>query len=261
MPVEATYAANADLRKDLSGTHKFMKYIIVGLAVLYLIFGCVLCAVGSYATTGASAELAGQTLPVGLIVIGSFLIVSSLIGVISALKEIRIGLLIFFVLMLIWSIILISIGIAVFAEKNNVDNLLASGWAKAPKDLKENLQTTFICCGRYGYNSVNPDDPENENCVTPCPGQNISTDPTTAPGCVPTLSSSLKSNLTTAGNCGIAFSVIMFVGLAFTCFLMRGIQSKNYAISLEKVRARTDRDREARRNRGKGGMKIPDTVL
>jgi FtsH-binding integral membrane protein len=251
MPVEATYVANSDLKKDLSGPQKFMKYIIVALALLYLIFGCVLCAVGSYATTGQSAELAGQTLPTGLIVVGAFLIVSSLIGVFSAWKEIRIGLLVFFVLMLIWSIILISLGIAVYVEKDNASTLLAKAWVKAPQDLRADIQAGLVCCGRYGNSTCG----DINDCAFPCPNN------TETVGCVPILADALKDNLVTAGNCGIAFSVIMVAGLIFICFLMRGIQSKNYAVSLEKVRARTERDREARRNRGKGGMKIPDSVL
>ncbi len=45
-------------------------------------------------------------------------------------------------------------------------------------------------------------------------------------GCLPILSSQYRNALSVAGSCGIAFSTIMFVSLAFTCFLMRAIRKR-----------------------------------
>ena len=84
---------------------------------------------------------------------------------------------------------------------------------------------------------------------------------TTGGGCTPILINSFQSNFNTAGGCGIAFAVIMFVGLAFTCYLMRGIKDKGMNIAIEKNRLKTQKDLERRRAKGKGGLKIPDNVL
>ena len=306
------------MARDLTGGQKFMKYVILGLSLLYLIFGIVLCATGGAALAGYAASIAGTTLPKGLIVVGAFLIVTAIIGAISAWFEVRLGLGVYFVSMLVWTIILLAIGIAVLAVKSNLQTYIAAGWALADCGTQQTIQNEFACCGRYsqsdfynqgdsgylsnpdslwGFGSNSPTMPTQiyptfpsltcngqaeQGCPGPyagvpygspatpwpgtCPaGQQVqSTQPnctTTAQGCVYALQSSLQSSWQAAGGAGIAFAVIMAIGLAFTCFLMRGIQTKGTNAALDRNRAKTQRDLEDRRRRGKGGLKIPDTVL
>lgn len=313
------YESASDMARDLTGGQKFMKYVIMGLSLLYLIFGIVLCATGGAALAGYAASIAGTTLPKGLIVVGAFLIITAIIGAISAWFEIRLGLGVYFVSMLIWTIILLAIGIAVLAAKNNLQTYIAAGWALSDCGTQQTIQNEFACCGRYGqgdaYNqgdtgylsnqdwlwgfgtsSPSPATPLyptfpsltcNGQPETGCPGpwtgvgygatpwpsgatlcnmqqQTQSQQPnctTSAPGCVYSLQNSLQSSWQAAGGAGIAFAVIMAIGLAFTCFLMRGIQTKGTNAALDRNRAKTQRDLEDRRRRGKGGLKIPDTVL
>ena len=275
-PMDTTIA-----KIDLSGGQKFMKYVIMGLSVLYLIFGCVLCAVGSYATTTQAAQLAGTSVAKGIIAVGVFLLVTALLGFLSAFYELRIGLLVFFVLMTIWTIILIAIGIAVYAEasSNNVRNLLASAWAGLTVSSRVGIETGLSCCNTYStdyvINSTYPQgywlQYDTGACpIIPCANVNFAgcscsvnaqCTNSSLEGCVDLMTSSLSSNLNTAGACGIAFSVIMAVGLVMTWFLMSGIRSKGYELAIQKNRARTEREQEERRRRGKGGMKIPDNVL
>ena len=281
------YESAGELTKQLSGGQRFMKYVIIGLAALYLIFGIVLCATGSAALAGYAASIAGTTLPKGLIVVGAFLIFTSLVGGLSAWFEFRVGLGFYFISMLIWTIILLAIGIAVLAAKNNLTTYIASGWALADCGTQQTIQNSFACCGRYGQSDwytygntgfqSNPDplwgyglntvggvgaDPTTWKYPTfpsllcggqaeqGCPGPYSSGTPTWAPspvlgcsplqqyqsanpnctttatGCVTALQSSLSGYWQTAGGAGIAFAVIMGIGLAFTCFLMRGIQTR-----------------------------------
>jgi len=314
------YESASDMARDLTGGQKFMKYVILGLSLLYLIFGIVLCATGGAALAGYAASIAGTTLPKGLIVVGAFLIVTAIIGAVSAWFEIRLGLGVYFVSMLIWTIILLAIGIAVLAAKSNLRTYIAAGWALADCGSQLTIQNEFACCGRYsqddfynqgdsGYNS-NPDSLWGFGTHSPsfasgtiiyptfpslmcenkpqqgCPGPwtgvpygNPPPDPlptcstgqkyqsenvnctTSAQGCVTALQSSLESSWQAAGGAGIAFAVIMAIGLAFTCFLMRGIQTKGTNQALDRNRAKTQRDLDDRRRRGKGGLKIPDSVL
>ena len=165
--MSSAYESAGELARELTGGQKFMKYVIIGLAGLYLIFGIVLCATGSAALAGYAASIAGTTLPKGLIVVGAFLIFTSLVGGLSAWYEFRIGLGFYFGSMLLWTIILLAIGIAVLAVKSNLTTYLASGWALADCGTQQTIQQSFSCCGRYmqtdsyvfgatGYNS-NPD--------------------------------------------------------------------------------------------------------
>ena len=312
------YENASDMARDLTGGQKFMKYVIMGLSLLYLIFGIVLCATGGAALAGYAASIAGTTLPKGLIVVGAFLIVTAIIGAVSAWFEIRLGLGVYFVSMLIWTIILLAIGIAVLAAKSNLQTYIAAGWALADCGTQQTIQNEFNCCGRYnqgdsyaqfdtGYNSNGdslwgfgsnsvggvveyPTFPSltcngqlstvQNGCPGPWTGQGWNSwaggascvesqqwqkdgvnCTTTAQGCVYALKSSLQSSWQAAGGAGIAFAVIMAIGLAFTCFLMRGIQTKGTNAAIDRNRVKTQRDLDDRRRRGKGGLKIPDTVL
>jgi len=80
MEQPATYEASSDLQKELSGGQKFMKGVLVFINVLFLIFGIVLCSVGAAAMNNAVSGIAGQTLPTGIIAIGSFILILSLVG-------------------------------------------------------------------------------------------------------------------------------------------------------------------------------------
>lgn len=317
------YESASAFAKDLTGGQKFMKFVILGLNILYLIFGIVLCALGAAALSGYAASIAGASLPTGLIVIGAFLIVTAIIGGLSAWFEVRVGLAFYFGAMLLWTIILLAIGIAVLAAKSNLTTYLAKGWAYADCGTQETIQTNFNCCGRYsngdhysfndpGWNKntdylmlfTNPNDADairndkamfatfpSEFCTGKsrgCPGRytgkflgdadagdqcvagaltfetagpgraNCSTE---AEGCVYALQDSLESNWQAAGGAGIAFAVLMTVGLGFTIMLIKGIGTKTQNAAIERNRAKTQRDLEDKRRRGKGGMRLPDNVL
>ena len=312
------YESASDMARDLTGGQKFMKYVIVGLSVLYLIFGIILCATGGAALAGYAASIAGTSLPKGLIVVGAFLIVTAIIGALSAWFEVRLGLGVYFVSMLVWTIILLAIGIAVLSVKSNLQTYIAAGWALADCGTQQTIQNEFACCGRFGQNDAymmgdtgynnngdslwgfganSPTSPmiyptfpsltcngqAETGCQGPFPGTGYgapgpvwtgSTCATTqtsqsggvncttaALGCVYALQSSLTSAWQSAGAAGISFAVIMAIGLAFTCFLMRGIQTKGTNAALDRNRQKTQRDLDDKRRRGKGGLKIPDTVL
>jgi len=257
-PDDVPETSSADLQKTLTGGQQFMKIVIICLSVLYAIFGAVLCAVGSYALSGTAANLAGQTLPKGLIAVGSFLMITAIIGGLSAWKEFRLGLGLYFGLLALWSIILISVGIAVYVKKGEANIIIGQGWRAADPNLQTTIQNNLNCCGRYGANDKYEDDSRTYPSGG-CPG-----DQSNWPnllGCAVVLTTDFQANYNTAGACGIAFSVLMFVGLAFTCFLMKGIKAKGYGLAIEKNRARTAKEREEKRRKGKGGMKIPENVL
>ena len=146
----AGFGTSSELQRALSLGQRFMKWIIMGLAFLYFIFGIVLCSVGTAALNGKAADLAGTTLPKGLIAVGVFMLLTAIVGMISAWKEFRLGLGIYFGLLLIWAIILLSIGIAVLAEKSSASILISKGWDKLNDPQKIAIEAQWTCCGRFG---------------------------------------------------------------------------------------------------------------
>lgn len=126
---------------------------------------------------------------------------------------------------------------------------IAEAWSSASDDTKAALQLAFWCCGLNTFNS------SSETVYRkPCDGSVTSDLPTSA--CLPLMVDSFESNFTTAGACGIAFSCVMVVSLAFTAYLMIGIRKSAVNQAIEKNRERNERDMAKARRKGKG-LKIP----
>ena len=199
----------------------------------------------------ASAQigsLSGNTLPIGIVVLGVFILFLALLGGVSAYRESRVFLLVYFVFLLLLTLILFFVGIAVYVERNNATTYIQQGWQTAPPDLKQSLQQIFQCCGccDNGYQ------PQNATASTKA------CDATTSPqqqGCGPVFTSYFQSYYVTAGGCGIAFAVIMFLGMLLVCFLMKGIKDKQGEQDLAKLRASNNAadDGEVQLTMGGGG--------
>lgn len=102
----------------------------------------------------------------------------------------------YFVILLVLALILLSVGIALYAKRNQGDQYLRDGWTSAnisSPSLLTSIELNFHCCGL---------DRVNDTLSAPCP---VWTDPP----CMPILESLFAKAITNAGACGIAFSIIM----------------------------------------------------
>lgn len=264
-PSGDAYNAEAGKPKLNSGQICF-KYTLLAINILFLIFGIVLMAVGSYALNNHVAVLAGQTIPTGLIVLGVFIMLLSILGAGSAWRESRLLLGIYFLFLLLFTIILFAVGIAVYVKKDDSDELLTLAWNDAGRDVRLSLQNVLDCCGLDRWNSEGECPPTQQNNLT-------------ARTCLPLMVNTFNDSFTTAGACGIAFSVIMLVrithgeharwacgakgsvtyemidkplltlarffprclplsqaGLVFVCYLMSGIKRKSQEQEIARLR-------------------------
>lgn len=193
-------------------------------------------------------SLAGTTLPIGITVLGVFILLLALLGGVSAWRESRAFLLIYFVFLLLFTLILFFVGIAVYVERNNMSGYITTGWNSAPPDLRQNLEILFGCCGWNFYNQT-------ECCVSPssytqqwgsvngssyaywaCPNYYSPTQS----ACLPLFTNYLASYYVTAGGSAIGFAVFMFLIMGFVCYLMQGIKQKRSEQDLAKLRAATN---------------------
>lgn len=218
------YSAEAGKPKLNNGQVCF-KFVLFGLNILFLIFACVLIGVGSYALNNQVGAIAGSTIPTGIVVLGVFILILALLGAFSAWRESRALLGIYFLFLLIFTIILFAVGIAVYVEKDKAADLITTAWTNGGSDVQQSLQNAYTCCG---LNQV----PANIT-VGACPP--LATQP-----CLPMLVDTFKSAFNTAGACGIAFSVIMLAGLIFICYLMTGIKRKREEQDIQKLRSGGD---------------------
>jgi len=219
---------------ELSRTQAFFKWTLLISNVIFAVFGVALLSVGAYALNNQVAVLSGVTLPAGLIVMGVFILLVSILGGISAWRENRGCLGFYFVFMLIFTIILFAVGIAVDVEKNNSQDLIQSGFENANPDLRRSFQAAFVCCGLSDATSPDP------YAEYPCPAlANITGK---CIGCLNVLNSDFQSALNTAGGVGIAFAVIMIAFLIGICLLMNGIKRKKFEYERAQLRGGTPGD-------------------
>lgn len=227
---------------ELSNAQKCFKGTLFLVNLLFLIFGCVLAAVGSYALSGNVNALAGVTLPRGLIVIGVFIIILSFVGCLAAWKESRIFLGLYFVFLLIFTIILFAVGIAVYVKKDKSAQYMSEGWRGltdvdpvAGNDIRVALQNQLGCCGLSGYNDTYRG--------VPCPS--LVASPLSAQPCLPLLDDIFQKNVVTAGGCGIAFSIIMIFGMILVCVLMEGIKKKKHMEDIRKLHKKIKENKDS----------------
>jgi len=215
---------------DLTRSQRCFKLSLGFFNILFLIFGCVLAAVGSYALSGHVNALAGVTVPRGIIVVGVMIILISIMGLLASWKESRLFLSVYFFFILILTVILFSVGIAVFVEKDKSGQYMSQGWRSldymgspdSANEIRIDLQNSLDCCGLTVFNV---------SAGYPCPATALQTKQT----CLPRLQSVFESNFGTAGSCAIGFSIVMIFGMVFVCILMEGIKKKRHLEHLRKL--------------------------
>lgn len=214
---------------SLSKSHKTLKWILVFANFLFLVFACVCIGVGAVALNSRVGVLTGVTLPAGLIVIGVFIMILSFFGCFGAWMEKKVVLGIYFACLCILTIILLSVGIAVYVKKDEANTYIEQGWKSASDDIKDVLQHEFQCCGYYTYADV-----YQAKSPYKCPENG----PKQA--CQDLLIGSFNKNFVSAGGVGIAFAVLMIVFQGFVACLIRGIQTKQFEEDLVKLRSGAD---------------------
>jgi len=184
------------------------KKILIGINVFFLIFGAIIIGLGAYTMAGDTGIYYSKSLPTAIVVLGCFILVLSFFGCFGAMKENRVLLLIYAVILLILFLCLLIVACVILADKAKVDSFLGDTWSSASPQTKAQLQSDFTCCGFYSYNDT--------FAVLPCP-----TGSTT--GCLPTLENSLNSKLSLLGGFGIFIAFVQLFGVVLALILRAGI--------------------------------------
>jgi len=204
---------------ELTRATRCLKLTLIGANILFLIFACVLMGVGSVAYNHSVGPLAGTEIPMGIVVLGVFIMFLSFIGCFGAWKESRLFLGCYFFFLLLLTILLFAVGLAVYSKKEEAAYYMSDGWMVSPNDVRVSFENTLSCCGLYTFNDT--------WAGQPCPTNlklNVTTNQPVA--CLGELTSLFASSMQTVGGTGVAFAVLMFLGMVFVCVLMRGIRQK-----------------------------------
>jgi len=135
----------------LPNTPRYLKVPLIFFNAILWILGVILIALGGYSLKQLQQvqTLVSITVPAGIIVLGVFIVVLTVVGCVVAYKEKLVGLIFYTVVMLILLIALIGVGGGSFTYRSEVPSVLQKAWvaAEATPNILGLLQYQFQCCG------------------------------------------------------------------------------------------------------------------
>jgi hypothetical protein len=205
---------------ELTRATRCLKVTLIGANILFLIFSIVLMAVGTVASNQSVGPLSGTEIPTGIVVLGVFILILSLIGCLGAWKESRIFLGCYFFFLLLLTILLFAVGLAVYSKREQAGAYMLDGWTLAPNNVRVTFQKQLKCCGLLTFND--------SLAGIPCPDEVLvnATDGSQV-ACLPLMTNLFRDSMQQLGGVAVAFAVLMFLGMVFVCVLMRGIRQKS----------------------------------
>jgi len=215
---------------ELSRSHRMLKMFLMSVNFVFLIFACALIGVGSVAFYKNVGVLAGQTIPQGIIALGVFIMILSFFGCIGAWKENRLLLGCYFLFLFIFTILLLAVGIGVMSKKDEAGWYMSEGWKRASLDVRASFQNGLGCCGLEIWNVTSAYPFADCPITIPAPAVNQSWGTVQGP-CLDQLVSAFNKSYSDLGGLGIAFAVIMFLGMVAVCYLTRAIRAKADAVA------------------------------
>ena len=142
----------------LPNTPRYLKVPLIFFNAILWILGLLLIILGAV-VLNALQNVDGLNINVGLasglIVLGVFIIILTVVGSVVAFKEQLVGLIVYTVIMLILLICLIGVGGAAFSYRGETEKALHTAWGKADEGVRDNLQKYFECCGWEGNYTAN----------------------------------------------------------------------------------------------------------
>jgi len=225
----------------LPNTPRYLKVPLIVFNVILWILGIILIALGGYALDQLKKieALENISIPAGLIVLGVFLLILTVVGCIVAFKEKLVGLIFYTILILILLICLIGVGGGAFTYRKNAEPPLYAAWLRVGAGPGVKVQDYFGCCGwdDSGVNGTRTDvryTPADMTCMitTQVGNETISVPNTSKPPCKDKIVSFVQDNLYLAGVAGVVIGVIEFICFLFALFLIirlcRSPRSRSY---------------------------------
>jgi hypothetical protein len=216
----------------LPNTPRYLKVPLIFFNAILWILGIILIALGGYALNELKnvKEIANITIPAGLIVLGVFIIILTVVGCVVAYKEKLVGLIFYTIIMLILLICLIGVGGGAFTYRNDAERPLAAAWTRATDAQRNVLQGYFVCCAWEETYSQ-----PGSNCIlntTVVNGTKIIDVDESKPPCRVVVVPYVQDRLYVAGVAGVVIGVIEFVCMLFSLFLIvrlcRSPRSRSY---------------------------------
>ncbi|KAI8922038.1 Tetraspanin family-domain-containing protein [Powellomyces hirtus] len=213
-----------------AGGFMFIKNLLLFINFLSLLAGIIMIGASIYLGTsgGGSGGLInlGGTVATAGIVIGVIVTIVSFLGCFGAANEKGMLLKTYFALLIILVILEISVGIAAYSKRTDIEGSLGQAWGSAynanttaSHRALMNVEMTFQCCG---YSIVDGKHylQVPEDCVTLFGFTDA---------CADAVKGNLSGSLGAIGGAGVVIGVIELIGLIFSAILFRKISQREQA--------------------------------
>ncbi|KAF2075184.1 hypothetical protein CYY_003489 [Polysphondylium violaceum] len=213
----------------LPKTPRYLKVPLIILNAILWVLGLILIIIGGIALSKIKnmKEVISVSLPAGLIVIGVFFILLTIVGCVVAYKEKLVGLVFYTVFMLVLLICLIGVGGGSITYRNDIETPIYKGWEKSNPNSRVFIENYLECCG---WNATNANT-TNTKCLKDN-GTGTPTRDDSKPFCEALIVDFVNDNLYLAGSAAVAIGVIEFISMLFALFLIIRIcnspRSKSY---------------------------------
>lgn len=173
---------------------------LICLNLLYIVVGGLLIASGLYGNRYTDLPILPSVVACGIV-----LIFLSLLGLYGAVKHHQVSL--FFYMIILFCLFIVQFAVAcscLAVNQKQQESFAEEGWNTISDPLKEEVQSTFECCGFYNSTVAN-DHPSCDAINKICCASNSSADCTCSP-CLPKLKSIIDSAFRLSGSIGLFFS-------------------------------------------------------
>jgi len=209
-------------RHDLAN-RKLKRTLYVMNSIIWVL-GLLLVIIGAYtllALKDVSELLPMGSLPAGLVVIGVFILLLTVVGCCTTKRGMVGGLVLYTIFMLLLLICLLGVGGGTFAYRHDVVDKLGDSWDGASDDARNMAQEYFSCCGWNETQSY-----PGSNCLvngtsnhTEIDVGNEVPDPSKPP-CKTRIVEFADKYLYIAAVAGVVISIIQFVAMAASLYLV-----------------------------------------
>ncbi|XP_070494170.1 tetraspanin-13 isoform X2 [Chironomus tepperi] len=182
---------------------------LICLNLMYIVVGSLLIASGIYGNRYTDLPILPSIVGCGIVLIGL-----SILGLYGAAKHHQVSL--FFYMIILFCLFIVQFAIAcscLAVDQKKQISFAEEGWNNIPDNLKEEVQTTFTCCG-FNSSVINDHpscDAINKICCQSKPADDCACSP-----CLPKLKDLIDSAFRVSGSIGLFFSFTELLGVILT---------------------------------------------
>ncbi|XP_071791289.1 CD63 antigen-like [Asterias amurensis] len=228
------------------GGSKVIKYLMFFFNFIFFVCGLVVIIGGALVLTQYSEYVdftgsMGNAIPIILIIIGVFILMTGFLGCCGAIKENYCMICTYAFIIVVILLLELGGGIAGYVLRDDIEDVVRKNMADLmpnytsnnnTKNVFDKMQEELKCCGTNNYTDwagILPTGNVPDSCCkkeTAGCGTSFKTDDINQEGCVDLLNKLLVDNIFLIAGIAVAVAVIQIFGVVCSCCLMKAIKSE-----------------------------------